>query len=207
MRAGLVETETKHKQAAIELERMRTEMEEMEEEREKMVQEVEAQIERALASMTLTDNYESDYSQGSQYSGRRYNRANSRASIISRPSTAASITNPVRLRSFATSSTLANDNQQDLSRPHSEDLARDETMVIREEEDAETESIESKEDAGPADVRKRKFSARSTEPHLDGLDAVDVGISQRIDTVAEKMMAIQQKVSRLPTQCPASMLT
>ncbi|KAG9026759.1 hypothetical protein FRB95_008508 [Tulasnella sp. JGI-2019a] len=205
LQTRLVETESKHKQAAVELERMRQEMEEMEEEREKMVQEVEAQIERALASMTLTDNYESDYSGGSQYSGRgRFNRANSRASIISRPSTAGSnhsITNltttnsTVRLRSFATSSTLANDNQQDLSHPPSEDLAHDETMVIQ-EEDAENGSVNSREAAAaaPPEVRKRKFSANSREAHLDGLDAVDVGISQRIDNVAEKMMAIQQKL-------------
>ncbi|KIO33535.1 hypothetical protein M407DRAFT_3872 [Tulasnella calospora MUT 4182] len=54
----LVDTESKHKHAVVELERMKVEMEEMEEEREKMVADVEAQIERALASMTLSDHYE-----------------------------------------------------------------------------------------------------------------------------------------------------
>lgn len=65
--------------------------------------------------------------------------------------------------------------------------------MTQEDPGAEIESVRSKE-SSPIEVRKRKFFESSRELHLDGLYAVDFYISQRIDSVAEKMMAIQQKV-------------
>lgn len=172
---------------------MRVEMEEMEVEREKMVEEVEAQIERALASMTLSDHYESDYSQGSNLSRRstmsqpNQRFGGSRSGGGSRPGTSSGAARP--LRSFATASTLSGDPEQD------------ETMVL--EEEAEQQQLQQQRAGGPSrkhsistnfSGRKRRFSNSGTDPNVDSLDAVDVGISQRIDTVAEKMMAIQHKV-------------
>ncbi|KAG8969069.1 hypothetical protein FRC05_001222 [Tulasnella sp. 425] len=186
----LVDTESKHKQAMVELERMKVEMEEMEEEREKMVQDVEAQIERALASMTLSDHYESD-SQSSNFSMRSTGRIGAGRS---RPGSANSHRPGTRgLRSFATSSTLAVNAMAD------EDMERigegqDDTMVIEEEEGSGEGATARKASTADLKQKKRRFSASSQEPHLDGLNAVDVGISQRIDTVAEKMMAIQAKL-------------
>ena len=171
---------------------MRVEMEEMEEEREKMVEEVEAQIERALASMTLSDHYESDYSQNSNQTGGRFGGSRSGGS---RPGTSSGAGRP--LRSFATASTLAG-NAVDHNRGL-EEVEQDTTMVIEEEDPRATNpgsrkpSIDSKR-SGSLAARKRRFSAASRDPHFDGLDAVDVGISQRIDHVSEKMVAIQQKV-------------
>ncbi|KAG8911298.1 hypothetical protein FRC01_005792, partial [Tulasnella sp. 417] len=184
----LVDTEAKHKQAVVELERMKVEMDEMEEEREKMVADVEAQIERALASMTLSDHYESD-SQSSNFSMRSTGRI---GAMRSRPGSANSHRHR-GLRSFATSSTLAVNAMAD------EDMERigegqDDTMVIEEEEGSGEGATARKASSADLKQKKRRFSASSQEPHLDGLNAVDVGISQRIDTVAEKMMAIQAKL-------------
>ncbi|KAG8906211.1 hypothetical protein FRB99_007356 [Tulasnella sp. 403] len=187
LQARLADTEAKHKDAMTELERMRIEMEEMEEERNRMVEEVEAQIERALASMTLSDHYESDYSQGSNFSSHSHPRFGS-----SRPGSRPGTSNGRPLRSFATASTLAGNAADDVS---SIDMGQDDTMIVEgrgETNSMRKGSVDLKSQSGS--VRKRRFSASSREPHLDGLDAVDVGISQRIETVAEKMMAIQQKL-------------
>ena len=100
LRTELRETEHAHREATVELERMKETMERMELERAEMIAEVEMQIERALASMAV-DIDESDYSSS---------RPQSRLSNLSgaprsrRPSDA--FKNKA-LRSFATDSTLA----------------------------------------------------------------------------------------------------
>ena len=66
----LQETEKAHRDATVELERMRQEIERMEGERAAMIQEVEAQIERALASMAFSETESDIGGSGSRSSSR-----------------------------------------------------------------------------------------------------------------------------------------
>ena len=174
---------------------MRVEMEDMEVEREQMVAEVEAQIERALASMTLSDHYESDHSQVSNFTNRTGHRFASGRSNASRPGTSSGV-GARPMRSFGTASTLANRASED---SHAEENLPDDTLVSPKEEDSVSNNKDSIELSDAPQPRKRRFSNTASEAHLDGLDAVDLGISQRIDTVSEKMFAIQAKVSLVLT--------
>lgn len=186
---GLVETERAHKDALIELERMRDTMERMEEERAEMVAEVEAQIERALASMAV-DVDESDY--GGELSSRPGSRMSTSARSTAsgtrsrRASDAmknGSDSNGSRLRSFGTESTLA----------ESYERGMDDTLVASKSE-RETDTITEEEETPASPVKKKRFSATQSEVVQDGMTAVDEGISERSDKIAQKVLQIQQKV-------------
>ncbi|KAH7930967.1 hypothetical protein BV22DRAFT_1108857 [Leucogyrophana mollusca] len=170
----LKDTEHAHKEALVELQRMRDTMERMEEERAEMVAEVEAQIERALASMAVdVDVDESDY-------GAESSRPASRLSA------ARSVSDPVhggsRLRSFATESTLA------------ESYERGDDTLVAGKVERDTETIEEEEETAVSPTRKKRFSATQAEILQDGMTAVDEGISERSDRIAQKVLQIQQKL-------------
>ena len=157
----------------LELDRMKDTMDKMEQERAEMVAEVEAQIERALASMAV-DIDDSDYG-GSRPHSRLSNMSGSRSR---RPSDAAK---PRYHRSFGTESTLAEsygDEIEALEESSSADkLDRENTIIEEDEEDITL-------------TRRKRFSASE----MDGMNAVDEGISQKGDKIAQKVLEIQQKV-------------
>lgn len=178
----------------------------MEQERLEMVAEVEAQIERALASMQVE--ILSDVSEYSDDS-----RSNSRMSdipIISRrpmtPGTPKSRSRQgsgteKRLRSYGTESTLVD--YDDDARHQAADRS---TLVIEEAEE-EAENGERKKRPGVDEVLEipdedvtivKRFSAetdRVDKSHQDAMGAVDMGISEKSDKIAQKVMEIQRKVS------------
>lgn len=195
--AGLTDTEQAHKEALVELDRMRETMERMELERAEMVAEVEAQIERALASMAV-DVDESDYGgELSSRPGSRMSAARSASGTRSRRASDAvkkagnagaeenaSANGGSRLRSFGTESTLA----------ESYERGMDDTLVHG-KTDRETDTITEEEETPVSPTRKKRFSATQAEVVQDGMMAVDEGISERSDRIAQKVLQIQQKVS------------
>ena len=187
---GLVETERAHKDALIELEGMRQTMERMEQERAEMVAEVEAQIERALASMAV-DVDESDYGgelssrPGSRMSTSARSASETRSRRASDAMKSGSHENSgSRLRSIGTESTLA----------EAYERGPDDTLVVSKSE-RETDTIAEEEETPASPVKKKRFSATQTEVVQDGMTAVDEGISERSDKIAQKVLQIQQKVS------------
>ncbi|KAG0708851.1 DENN domain-containing protein [Suillus ampliporus] len=185
LQTQLQDTERAHKEALVELERMRETMERMEEERAEMVAEVEAQIERALASMAV-DVDESEY-EGDLASrpGSRMSAARSASGSCSRRSSDVvkdgSVHGGSRLRSFGTESTLAEQYENG-----------DETLVHG-KSDRETDTI-AEEDEPSSPAKKKRFSATQAELVQDGMMAVDEGISERSDRIAQKVLQIQQKL-------------
>ena len=158
----------------LELDRMKDTMDKMEQERAEMVAEVEAQIERALASMAV-DIDDSDYGSSRPHS-RLSNMSGSRSR---RPSDAAKSRYH---RSFGTESTLAEsygDEIEALEESSTADKLDRENAII-EEEDEEDITL----------TRRKRFSASE----MDGMNAVDEGISQKGDKIAQKVLEIQQKV-------------
>lgn len=184
---GLVDTERAHKDALVELEGMRDTMERMEQERAEMVAEVEAQIERALASMAV-DVDDSDY--GGEFSSRPGSRMSSARSASGTRSrrTSDAVKNGSqensgsRLRSFGTESTLA----------EAYERGTDDTLVASKER--ETDTIAEEEETPVSPSKKKRFSATHSEVVQDGMMAVDEGISERSDKIAQKVLQIQHKV-------------
>ncbi|KAG6857561.1 hypothetical protein H0H87_000160 [Tephrocybe sp. NHM501043] len=174
----LKDTELAHKEAVLELERMRETMDKMEQERAEMVAEVEAQIERALASMAV-DIDESDYA-----SSRPNSRPNSRMSSTSGPSRSrrpSDATTKTRLlRSFGTEETLAESYGEIEDEEIPANTARKET--IPEVDETVTPS------------KKKRFSASEVDLPQDGMTAVDEGISLKSDNIAQKVLEIEQKL-------------
>ena len=177
---------------------MRDAMVRMEQERLEMVAEVEAQIERALASMQVE--ILSDVSEYSDDS-----RPNSRMSRPATPGTPGArsrkgSTTEKRLRSYGTESTLVDYN--DDARHHVADRS---TTVIEETEE-EAEGDEKRKRLGADEVQDipdedvtivKRFSAeanRADKNHQDAMGAVDMGISEKSDKIAQKVMEIQRKV-------------
>lgn len=184
----LGETERAHKEALIELHRMREMMERMEQERAEMVAEVEAQIERALASMAV-DVDESEY--GGEISSRPGSRMSAPARSVSgassrRASDAVKSGNGdgggSRLRSVGTESTLA------------ESYGDMDDTLVHNKTDRETNAIREEEEVSVSPTRKKRFSATQEEIVQDGMTAVDEGISERSDRIAQKVLQIQQKL-------------
>ncbi|RDB28884.1 hypothetical protein Hypma_015524 [Hypsizygus marmoreus] len=176
----LRETEMAHKEAMLELEHMKETMDKMEQEREDMVAEVEAQIERALASMAVGLD-ESDYASS---------RPNSRLSSTSGPSRSrrasdATTTKTRHLRSFGTESTLAESYGEIEDEDSSPTKLDRETKTITEADEEDTPMTPSK---------KKRFSASQVDMPQDGMNAVDEGISQKSDKIAQKVLEIQQKL-------------
>jgi nicotinamide N-methyltransferase len=203
----LKEAEMAHRDAVAELEKMRDAMVKMEQERLEMVAEVEAQIERALASMQVEV-----LSDVSEYSDR--SRPNSRMSdiptISRRPMTPDTPTSrsrrgsvtEKRLRSYGTESTLVD--YDDDARYNAAD--RSTTVIEETEEEAENgerrkrSSIDDAQEIPDEDVTivKKRFSAEGKDidkNHQDAMGAVDMGISEKSDKIAQKVMEIQRKVS------------
>ncbi|KAK0506225.1 DENN domain-containing protein [Armillaria luteobubalina] len=174
----LKETETAHKDAMSELETMKETMDRMEQERTEMIAEVEAQIERALLSMAVGVE-ESDYG-----SSRPNSRPSSRLSSFSTPrSRRTSDAGKTRhLRSFGTESTLAESYEEDNVEP----VEKIERKTGTIEEDDEEEPL--------SPTRKKRFSATEVDVPQDGMNAVDEGISQKSDKIAQKVLEIQQKL-------------
>ncbi|KAF8078624.1 DENN domain-containing protein [Lyophyllum atratum] len=174
----LKDTEYAHKEAVLELEQMRETMEKMEQERAEMVAEVEAQIERALASMAV-DIDESDYASS---------RPSSRLSSASGPSRSRrpsdATTKTRQLRSFGTESTLAESYG---------DIDSEDSRASRSER--ETGTIpEAEEETPMTPSKKKRFSASEVDMPQDGMNAVDEGISQKSDNIAQKVFDIEQKL-------------
>lgn len=168
----LRDTESAHKEALEELNRMKEAMDKMEEERSEMIAEVEAQIERALAHMAV-DMEESDYG-----SSRPSSRLSSRSAPTLRRRPSDTVGRP--LRSFSTESTLAesyNDGKED-------GLGGTGIKTVPEVEEEEEELAPS----------KKRFSASKVDLPQDGMTAVDEGISQKSDKIAQKVLQIQRKV-------------
>ncbi|CAL1695803.1 unnamed protein product [Somion occarium] len=170
----LRDTETAHKNALEELEKMRDTMMKMEEEREEMIAEVEAQIERALAHMAVDVDESSDY--GSSRPSSRLSSRSAPSTLRRRPSD--SINRP--LRSFSTDSTLAEAYNGRDDGPGSAGIKT--VPEVEEEEEPMTPS------------KKKRFSASKDDMPQDGMYAVDEGISQKSDKIAQKVLQIQRKL-------------
>jgi EEF1A N-terminal glycine/lysine methyltransferase len=186
----LRETESAHQDAMIELEKMKETMERMEEERAEMVAEVEAQIERALQSMAV-DIDDSDYEDNSRPSSRLSSRPSSRLSNTSTTHTRTRKASEVtmrQLRSFPTDSTLTESYDSGVEGTLSSKVDRQNGTIEEGEEEEETpeHSISA--------AKKKRFSATQADMPQDGMTAVDEGISQKSDKIAQKVLEIQQKV-------------
>lgn len=156
----------------VELERMREAMEKMEEERSQLVAEVEAQIERALASMSMAvemDGSDDGSETGSHLSDRK--PTSRRSSNAGR--------SPVR--PFSTESTLAETDEETQTR-HSI-----ESRIIEEDEEEEEEASKTLENT---EIQPTGTSDRAQ----DTMTAVDEGIHQNSDRIAQKVLQIQKKV-------------
>lgn len=169
----LHETETAHKDAITELERMREAMDKMEEERAQLVEEVEAQIERALASMSLAVEM-GDSDAESQAESHRSMSSRPSSGVGSRRSSNAGHSIPPR--PFSTDSTLAGTAETDEETRHSMDS-----------------SAFSEVEASPT-VGHDEHPRPSTVDRSSDMVAVDESIHQNTDRIAQKVMQIQQKV-------------
>ncbi|KAJ3879902.1 DENN domain-containing protein [Lentinula edodes] len=177
----LKETESAHQEALNELAKMKDAMDTMELERADMIAEVEAQIERALASMAVGVD-DSDY--GSRPSSRLSNASSAPRSR--RPSDAAKSRH---LRSFGTESTLAESYEGGEFRGPI--LAPTERANGTIQEDQE----EDEDGADTAEIkRKKRFSASEVDAPQDGMVAVDQGITEKSDKIAQKVFEIQAKL-------------
>lgn len=147
---------------------MRQTMEKMEEERAEMIAEVEAQIERALANMAVEAE---DSECGS--------RPSSRLSSRSAPGSYAAFSRTPRgLRSFGTDSTLVESLDDGLESDSPRRFLNETLAEVEEEEEEEP--------------KKKRFS--NNYQGQDGMSAVDEGISQKSDKIAQKVLEIQRKV-------------
>ncbi|KAK2461918.1 hypothetical protein APHAL10511_006381 [Amanita phalloides] len=179
----LRDTEHAHRDAMLELERMKEMMERMEQERAEMVAEVEAQIERALASMAV--DFDSDY--GISRPGSRL--SSTAGSSSRRASDAAAGAKHRQLRSFGTESTLAesyDSTEETVQVPSSDSTSKLRETTIKEDEEEEQQPL--------TPSRKKRFSASDLDGQQDGMGAVDEGISLRSDKIAQKVLEIQQKL-------------
>ncbi|RXW22953.1 hypothetical protein EST38_g2921 [Candolleomyces aberdarensis] len=182
----LRETEGAHREATLELERMKETMERMELERSEMIAEVEAQIERALASMAV-DIDDSDYGSSRPQSRLSTSSRFSSKSLPTRSRRPSDAVKNKHLRSFATDSTLA------------ETYGEDDTITVPLEGGlgARTglpEGTIEEEDEEVSATKKKRFSASEVEMAQDGMTAVDEGISFKSDKIAQKVFEIQQKL-------------
>lgn len=159
----------------------------MERERAEMVAEVEAQIERALQSMAMDIEADIDDFDEEEEESRPPSRMSnaSSATRIRKVSEASKVTMK-QLRSVATESTLAEsygaDGEESAAAP-----AERHTDAI--------EEVEEEEEAPLSSSKRKRFSTHQAEVPQDGMTAVDEGISQKSDKIAQKVLEIQHKVS------------
>ncbi|KAF9478515.1 hypothetical protein BDN70DRAFT_879853 [Pholiota conissans] len=175
----LRETEQAQQEAMLELQRMKETMDRMEEERAEMVAEVEAQIERALASMAVEID-DSDYG-----SSRPQSRLSNMSGTRSRRTSDAAKTR--QLRSFGTESTLAESYGEGI------EAVDEEGLPAHGKIDRQTDTIVEADEEEPV-ARVKRFSASDVDVPQDGMIAVDEGISQKSDKIAQKVLEIQQKL-------------
>lgn len=150
----------------IEMERLRDYIDKMEEERSQLVAEVEAQIERALANMAIpVEMSDSEAEEGSQMLD---------SLPPTRPASSAGVS--FARRSINTETTLADTGETDEETRHSVDS----TIPEIDERDAASETNHSQRTPG--------------DKGSDAMDAVDEGIHQNSDKIAQKVLQIQQKV-------------
>ena len=75
----------------------------------------------------------------------------------------------------------------------------DDTIVIERELEAEAAGLRARKGANSdgegSEKQRKRFSSINRETHMDGLGEVDQGISEKSDLVAQKVLAIQAKVS------------
>jgi len=176
----LKETEVAHRDAMVELDKMKETMEKMEQERAEMVAEVEAQIERALQSMAV-DIDDSDYEDSRPDTP--VSNASSAGSRTRKISDASKVTMK-QLRSFSTESTLT----------ESYGAGGDDTLLAKAERSTGTIEEAEEEEQPVSSKKKKRFSATHEDAPQDGMTAVDEGISQKSDKIAQKVLEIQQKV-------------
>ncbi|KAL0951192.1 hypothetical protein HGRIS_007920 [Hohenbuehelia grisea] len=178
----LRDTEKEHKDAVLELQAMRETMDRMELERAEMVAEVEAQIERALASMAVDiEDSASEYA-----SSRPVSRLSS-TSNPTRSRRASDAGSKGRLRSFPTDSTLAETYESE----HDNTLTANGVAKKLERENG---TIKEEDEEALSETKRKRFSATDVEAPQDGMNAVDEGISQKTDKIAQKVLQIQQKL-------------
>jgi nicotinamide N-methyltransferase len=183
LQSKLRETEEAQRKAAIEVAEMREQMRGLEEEREAMIKEVEAQIETAIQAMAVgvdAPGEELDFDSGDeQAGGEAWRRIKSRKNSIA---SLKKIKSSGHLRSFPTDTTLS----------------EFPPMPVRQKESMESEqstkaSLDKRvDDQDEAAVNLKRFSALANDE--DGMVAVDAGIMQSSDRIAQKVQQIQQKV-------------
>ncbi|TFY54314.1 hypothetical protein EVJ58_g8934, partial [Rhodofomes roseus] len=173
LQSQLRDTEDAHNNALKELEQMRDMMEKMEEERTEMIAEVEAQIERALANMAV------DVDESSEYGG---SRPSSRMSSRSAPSGYPAYSRTRGLRSFGTDSTLV------------ESFVDDDGLEAENHRRLATETLAEVDEEEEDEPKKKRFSSMDYRQGQDGMSAVDEGISQKSDKIAQKVLEIQRKL-------------
>jgi len=174
-----------HREALIELQKMRETMEFMEQECVEIVAKVEAQIKKALVSMAMdidnSDEYDSQ--PGSCLSLQSGCHLSCPSSQTSRSCHMSDAGMRKQLRSFGTEGMLVD--AYDLAREDAQaklDLSKEEG--IEEEED----------DEAPQSPKMKRFSASGGEGQQDGMSAVDEGISECSNRIAQKVLQIQHKV-------------
>ncbi|EJD47768.1 hypothetical protein AURDEDRAFT_113372 [Auricularia subglabra TFB-10046 SS5] len=164
LQSQLQDTERAHKDATVELEKMRQEIERMEGERAAMIQEVEAQIERALASMAFSETESDIGGSPSQSSSRR-------PSFARAASATGSAFGDVRSESIAEET----DDGEPLETPTSR------------------KPVEEKEKEKETKVEAQNFDGSAAMPDSN-MSAVDMGITEKSDRIARKVLAIQEKL-------------
>lgn len=171
---------------------MRAAMDKMEEERAQLVEEVEAQIERALKSMSLSidmsDSEGSNYNDGDADVDENNTAASSRSvsrlsdSTPSRPMTRAMSTDSATLAGTA--------ENEDIMRHSIESSAIAEAV----DEEGEDEQPTEREQAQSQTQRIDASSAPNGEQGEDAMGALDEGIHNNSDKIAQKVIQIQQKL-------------
>lgn len=171
----LKDTESAHKEAMGELEKMRETMEKMEQERAEMVAEIESQIEKALASMTIGID-DSDYG-----SSRPSSRLSSASVPHSRSRRASDASKARHMRSFGTESTLAESFEE----------TGEDTSTVN---NPSIEEVIEEEEHDGLSPRKKRFSVPTVDMTQDGMNAVDEGITEKSERIAQKVLEIQHKL-------------
>ena len=174
-----------HREALVELQKIHKTMEFMEQEHAEIVAEVEAQIEKALVSMAMDIDNSNNYnlrpgSRLSLQSGCRLSRPSSQTSCSCCTSDA-SMRN--QLHSFGTKGMLV-----DTYNPAREDTQA--KLNLSKEEGIEEEE----DDEAPQSPKMKRFLASGGEGQQDRMSAVDEGISECSDRIAQKVLQIQYKV-------------
>ncbi|KAH7104405.1 AEX-3 domain-containing protein [Auriculariales sp. MPI-PUGE-AT-0066] len=163
----LIDTESAHRDATVELNRMRREIERMENERAEMIAEVEVQIERALASMSVADIGDIDLDLDEDDEDLSKSQPGSR-----RPSFRATPAAPMLGDVRATA------------------IQEEEEPELKKEDQTRKSSMEEDDSSGSSMSRFDGTTALA-----DGnLSAVDLGITEKSERITRKVEAIQKKL-------------